>query len=231
MGKSKKAASSEKRPEKNKAKNARRMIIIGAVVIFIIAAVVVGCFAAGVFEKRSDISLLAVSKDGTVISEEVETLGEEYYTKAELKSFVKEAIKEYNDKAGAKAVKMERLLVKGEQAYLRTVYKTAEDYQAFTGYGLFAGTVAQAKKAGYDFADAFIVVKDGAKGDGTDVETVTKDEKANVVVLRQNTTVKVDGKILYVSGQDTEVKSGDTVTISQTDGNQDATDLTYIIYQ
>lgn len=232
MSRAKKPTPPEKKTEVRKAKMLKRRIIFGGgILVAAIAVILIVCFLTGMFDKGAEISTLTIQNDGTIVSEEVETLGEDYYAKGELKSFVKKEIKEYNSQAGTKAVKLQKLSVKGDNAYLKTGYKTAGDYQAFTGYELFSGTLEEAQKAGYDLSDTFMAVKDGAKGDGVDRETVLKDKKAKVVAIRENITVKVAGKILYVSGQDTEMTAEDTVTISQTDGNQDATDLTYIIYK
>jgi hypothetical protein len=52
-----------------------------------------------------------------------------------------------------------------------------------------------------------------------------------VVILKENIGVTVDGTILYVSDSNTTLVDESTVSIAQADGNEDATQLTYIIYE
>ena len=74
-------------------------------------------------------------------------------------------------------------------------------------------------------------VTDGAKGDSVGTDQVLADTEKNVLILRENITVTVEGTILYVSDESTTVESGDTVSIAKADGNEDATTLPYIIYE
>lgn len=209
----------------------QRRMLVGGIAVVVAAVALIVCVVLGVFEQRAEVSMVTLEDDGTVTGEEIETLGEDYYSKNELKAFVKDAIDAYNEQAGEKAVRLKKLSVKGEEAYLRTTYKSAEDYQAFNGFLFFAGSLKAAGEAGYDFSDVFVSVQDGKKGDAVSPEDIMKDTSVKVIVLRQNVTVQVPGKILFVSERDTKIQSDDTVTISPADGNPDATGLTYIIYK
>ena len=50
-------------------------------------------------------------------------------------------------------------------------------------------------------------------------------------MIKENISVTVDGEILYVSDACTTMVGKNTVAIAQPDGNEDATQLTYIIYK
>ncbi len=216
--------------KRQKALRNRLIALITIVVVAIVAVVLVVCKKAGVFDERAETSTLTITKDGTVICEEVTTFDESFYDKAQLKKFVKTEIDNYNKEAGDSEIKLNSLTVKGETAYAKTTYKTVDDYCAFTGIELFAGSMSQAKKA-YDFADAFVTVKEGVKGTSAEPLDITSQKKLKVLVVKENINVSVDGEILYVSDSSTSMIDNHTVAIAQPDGNEDATQLTYIIYK
>ena len=216
---------------RQKALRRRRMIVAAAAVILLAAIVAIVCAVTGVFEKRAQKSTLTLQEDGSVVFEEVAAFDGEHYDKGELKSYAREQIEAYNTENGKGKVKLERVAVKDGVSYMRVRYASAEDYQKFTGYEIFAGTIAKAQEAGYTFQDSFAAVKDKEKGETASVEDVISDTKAKTLILRENVTVQVDGTLLYVSEESTTVEGKSTLTIAQVDGNQDATSLTYIIYK
>lgn len=209
----------------------RKILLAAIIAIVVIAVAIIICVVTGVFEKKATTSTLTLKDKGTIVSEEVSKLDQKYYDEGELKDYVKSTIKDYTSKAGSSTVKLKKLSVKDDVAYLKTIYKSAEDYTAFTGYELFQGTIVEAQAAGYDFADSFVAVKDGKKAKTAKAEDVIAKDDYKVLVIKQNVTVKVDGTICYVSDNCTTVNGTDSVTIAQADGNNDATVLTYIIYK
>lgn len=211
----------------------RRRRILLAVAAVVLAAVIVGavCLVTGVFEKRAKKSTLTLNADGSVVCEEVTSFDSERYDKAEWKKYAREQIDSYNKENGKDSVKLERAAVKDGTAYMRVRYKTAADYGAFTGYEIFSGTIKEAQEAGYSFSDSFAQVKDKKKGDSIAASDVVADNGQEVLILRENITVKVDGELLYLSEESTKVEGSDTLSIAQVDGNTDATSLTYIIYK
>ena len=207
-----------------------RLIALIIICVAVVELIVLGvCKLTGIFDKMPENSTLAVGSDGKVVYQEVTSFGEDFYNKNELKSFVKDAIKEYNDKNGNK-IKLDTVKVKGDVAYAKTTYASVKDYSKFTGIELSSGKMKQIKK-NYDFDDAFVSVKDGKKGATAKAVDITSQSKLKVLVIKENVTVQVDGTICYVSDADTEMVDESTVTISQPDGNEDATQLTYIIYK
>lgn len=210
----------------------RKRILVLVVAVILVAGLIAGiCFGTGVFEKRAEKSTLTLREDGSLICEEVAAFDGEQYDKAALKTYAKQEIQAYNDENGKDRIKLERVAVKDETAYMRIWYKSVEDYSAFTGYEIFSGTVEKAQEAGYTFQDSFAQVTEGKKGDSAAMETVVADASQKVLIIRENITVNIDGTLLYVSEESTEVENKDTLAISQVDGNQDATSLTYIIYK
>ena len=187
------------------------MFLVGAAAVLVIVIVVIVCLVTGVFEKRAEKSTLTLEDDGTIVCEEVTEFEADYYDGSELQSYAREQVAVYNDANGADRVRLERVAVGDGDAYMRTRYQSPEDYRQFTGYEIFQGTIAQAQEAGSD--------------------QVLSDTEKKVLILRENITVTVEGTVLYVSDESTTVESGDTVSIAQADGNEDATTLTYIIYE
>lgn len=209
----------------------RRILLFAALIVIAAVIIAVICLASGVFEKRAEKSTLTLNADGSLICEEVAAFDGDQYDKAELKKYAKTQIDAYNEENGKDSVRLERVAVKDGVSYMRVRYADAGDYQKFTGYEIFSGTIEKAQEAGYTFQDSFAQVKDGKKGDSVAAQDVTADNGQKTLILRENITVKVDGTILYVSEESTEAESSDTLSIAQVDGNMDATSLTYIIYK
>lgn len=211
----------------------RRRIMIAAIaaVVAVILIVLIVLKVTGAFETIPEASEITVSSDGTVVCEEVSDFSDSSYTKSALKSYMKETVKAYTAENGADSVKLDRVRVKGDTAYAKMTYASADDYSALTNYWMFSGTIEEAIGAGYDFSDAFVSVTDGVKGTEVDTLDITSQSSLKVVILKENINVTVDGEILYVSDGCTTLVDADTVTIAQPDGNEDATQLTYIIYE
>ena len=220
----------EKQVKRNKAIR-NRLIALCVIAVAVIGAVAFFvCKMLGVFDKQTEVSTLTLTDDGKVICEEVTTFDESFYDKGELKKFIKSEIDKYNQKAGSGKVKLDTLKVSGKTAYAKTIYASCEDYQAFTGIDVYAGTVKKAKKS-YDFQDAFVTVKEGVKGTQAETLDITSQGKLKVLIVKENINVIVPGEIIYVSDGATTMVDKNTVSIAQPDGNQDATQLTYILYK
>ena len=193
---------------KRRARNAkivkrRIAMLIAALVVIAAIIIAVVCKVVGVFDSTADESMITIMDDGKIVCEEVTDFSEKDYSKKELKTFIKQQIKEYTAENGANSVKLDQLKVKGDVA----------------------------AKKGFDFADAFVSVKDGIKGTSVESLDITSQKKLKVAVIKENISVTVDGEILYVSDACTTMVDKNTVAIAQPDGNEDATQLTYIIYK
>ncbi|MDD6193791.1 MAG: hypothetical protein PUB19_02695 [Lachnospiraceae bacterium] len=234
-GKNKRPSSKEAKAKRNQTKRNKavrnRVIALCVIAVALIAAIaVLVCKLTGVFDKATEMSTLTLTEDGKVICEEVTSFDEDFYDKGDLKKFVKSEIAKYNDKAGSGKVKLDSLKVSGKTAYAKTTYASYKDYRDFTGIELYVGKVQNAKKT-YDFADAFVTVKEGVKGTSVETLDITSQPKLKVLVVKENITVVVPGEVIYVSDGATTMVDKNTVTIAQPDGNEDATQLTYILYE
>ena len=234
-GKNKRPSSNEAKTKRNQTRRNRavrnRIIALCVIAFALIAAIVLlVCKLTGVFDKTAEMSTLTLTEDGKIICEEVTSFDEDFYNKGELKKFIKSEIDKYNKDAGDGKVKLDSIKVSGKTAYAKTTYASYKDYAAFTGIELYVGKVKNAKKS-YDFGDAFVTVKEGVKGTSVETLDITSQSKLKVLVVKENITVVVPGEIQYVSDGATTMVDKNTVTITQPDGNEDATQLTYILYK
>ena len=168
-----------------------------------------GC---GQSDLKADTDTVYVEKNGAVLSMDVEAFDQEYYDEAELKEFVDSEVSDYNGKHGEKSVEVKDLSVEDKTAKLKLAYRTVDDYTAFTGVELYQGKVVQAMAAGYDFDVDFAAVdEDGVHGVlGSEI---TDQGDLKVVIIKANTNVQVDGKILYVSCDNVTLTGKNTVSI------------------
>lgn len=218
----------------------RRRIFLGVVIgiLFLLLVLLVLHIKAAV-EPRADVNTLTVAGDGSIIYEEITDVNG--YNASDMKKYVRQQIKAYNDSHDINDVKLERFAEKKAKVYVRTKYKDAKVYADFTGYPLTTGTVKNAlknqKKAENNtaFEGSFVTVKNGKKSSSISAEKLNealkKHPRYRYLIIEENTVVKVEGSIRYVTDESTKVQSKDTVTIAQADGNPDATTQTCIIYQ
>ncbi len=203
------------------------LLAFALLLIFIIVKLIGLALNAG---KSSDTSTLTFAADGKVVFEEVTDFDTDTYSKSELKSYTNDLIKSFNDTYGSKAISLDKLRVKGDKAYLKTTYKDADCYSAFTSYTTYNASYLDAVEAGYDFGVLFSQVADDKLLEAGVINADTEFADYNVAIVNENITVTVPGAIAYVSNADVELIDSDTITISQADGNSDATDMVYIIY-
>ncbi|MCR5417269.1 MAG: hypothetical protein K6E79_10790 [Pseudobutyrivibrio sp.] len=222
------------RKKKRQREVMRNRIIFGAaclavllLLIFGIVKLITGIIGAN---KVADTSTLTFKEDGSVVLEEITDFDGEGYSKSDLKKYTEDIIDSFNETYGEKAITLDKVTVKGDQAYMKTTYSSAEAYSAFTSYTCYNGTVENAADAGYTFDDIFAAVVDGVKGDTVDYNSAGDFAGYNVIFVQENVNVVVPGQISYVSNNSTSIVDGNTVAISQDDGNADAADLITIIY-
>lgn len=219
-------------------KRRRRNFLIAMAVAIILVICLIRFLVIQLLPK-SDVTTLTVKGNGQIVLEEVIDLSKSGGSESELKSYVKNLVKDFDKDNGRDAVKIRRFShVKGKM-YVETRYKNAKTYSKFTGYTLYTGTVKGAMKSGYDFNDAFIKVESSGKGralkygkgDYIDSTKVTKEESDKVLIIRENIRVRIDGDLRYITDVATKVDCKDAVSIAQEDGNRDASVLTYIVYK
>lgn len=125
---------------------------------------------------------------------------------------------EYNTENGKNSVKVDDLTVEDGTAKLRMDYETVDDYTAFNGVELYEGKIVQALAAGYDFDTDFAGVDKDGSVTGVTRGDILAQEDLKVVIIKANTDVKIDGKILYVSCDNVTVTGKDSVSIKEGTG-------------
>ncbi len=224
----------EARRKKRQREVMRNRIIFGAgcavilaLIIFLIVKLIGTLLGA---KASSDTSTLTFTDSGQVIFEEVSDFDSDTYSKTEFKNYAKELVDSFNETYGSTAITIDKIKVSGDKAYIKTTYKDADCYTSFTSYESYVGTYEEAVEAGYDFEELFSQVVDETKAAGAIVDADSLFAGQQVAIIKENVTVVVPGDIIYVSEPSTEIIDSSTVSISQADGNDDATDLVYIIY-
>lgn len=177
------------------------------------AGMLAGCST----KLQADTDTVYVTKNGKVISVDVETFDQAYYDETELKDYVESKVAGYNADYGKDAVKVQSVSAGDGSAKLEMEYKTVDDYTAFNGVELYQGKIVQAMAAGYDFDADFAGVSDDGTY-GVAKEDVISQEDLKVVIIKANADVKIDGKILYVSCENVTVTGKDTVSIKKGTG-------------
>lgn len=211
-----------------KRRRQRQRLLLFLAAIAIVVVVIVIAVALGAFEKRSDVNLLTIKANGTVIYEE----NQELKDTSGLKKFVKSEIQSYNNTNSAEDVVLERFARDGNHCYLRTRYKNLKVYSDFTGYTAEICKVSETKAYGYDTSGvSFKKFSSGASGDSLASADAFKDEKV-LVIKEWGTDVKVPGTIIAVSDVSCIKKTddSDTVTINK-ESDSAAAPIAYIIYR
>ena len=136
-------------------------------------------------------SAVSVDEEGTVY------VGAVSYTHLDVYKRQGQACDTYNETAGKEAVKMESAEVSEGTATVVMTYDSTQSYSDFNRQALFAGTVKDAFKAGYDLNVTLFPVKEGEEPIGKD-ELLSMGEK-KIAIVREAVDVTVWGKIRYLS--------------------------------
>lgn len=152
-------------------------------------------------EKLKDVTTTSVyvSKNGVVTEAIVEDYSkDDDYTEDELKTFVEDDIKKFTEERGdADSVKLEKCQIKKDKVEIRMEYGDYQSYADYHGAEFFAGTLDEAKEAGYDFSASFV----DSKGNEVSVEDTVKGIKnVRVIVCEEPLEIVTDAPVLCVSG-------------------------------
>ena len=176
-----------------------------------------GCGA----DFSADKDTVYIQKKGTIKGANVADFDKEYYDETELSDFIKETVDTYVEQAGEGTVESQEFAVSDGVAHVYLNYAGAEDYAQFNGVKFYEGTVLDAKAEGYEIPDAFTSV--------TDDETTWDAEGNKIVIIGQQTQVKVDGTILFVSAN-ASVTGKNTADVSYDILDEEAQPA-YIVYK
>lgn len=177
-----------------------------------------GC---GGTEFSADKDTVYVEKKGTVKGANVADFDKEYYSESELSDFITETVDTYVAKSGEGTVEIAEFAVEEGVAHVYLNYAGVTDYADFNGVEFFAGSILDAKAEGYEIPDAFTAV--------TDDEGEWDAEENKIVIIGQQTQVRVDGTILFVSANASATgKNTADVTFDMLD---EESEPAYIVYK
>ena len=204
-----------------------KRIICTALFVALCMGLLTGC------SKKTDVdtSTVFIEKKGNIVSVDVESLDKEYYDEEELEGYITQHVLDYADESGGDVEKVSFAVEEGT-AKLQMKYGSYEDYSGFNGIEFYSGTVLTAQAQGYDFETGVYSVPDDLEEakKSASKEDVLADDDSKVAVIKANVNVRVPGKVLFVSGEDTEVLDKNTVSITGSETAEEAS-LTYIVYK
>lgn len=180
-------------------------------------------------------STVYITKKGTVVGADIEDFNEDYYDEEELKNYITESVESYAASNGDGSIEIKSFQIEpsdggGDMAQLYLNYASCADYARFNDVMLFAGTVLQAQAENYEFNQNFQKVEEGSLAGSVDVQEVLDAEEYKIAVIGEETVVKVDGTIQYVSDGNVEPSGKDTARTFYDVEDPDAQPA-YIIYK
>lgn len=191
----------------------RKLMLVGGLAVVLVLVIVLAIFVFGSCGKYdTDTSAVYVQQNGKIISVSVEEFDEDTYSKSELKDYIKEVIASYNEEKGVTLVVQKDFDVEDDVASLVMEYATTDAFEDFEGVELFAGTIAEAKEAGYAFDVEFASVVDGVVSEANAGDFL-ENEEYKVVIIKANTKVCIPGEIAYVSTTNIDDVMADAVVI------------------
>lgn len=152
-------------------------------------------------------------KNGKVVSTDVEEFDTDTYNKEDLEKFVDEAVEAYNSEHGKDTIEKKKLKIENGTAVLTLEYASAEDYAAFSGDELFAGSIAESLTAGYKYNTEFATLE-GKQPEFCEASEILEQDGLKVVVFKGDANINVAGKIVYVSAPNTKLIDKKTVGYS-----------------
>ena len=209
----------KKRRRISKAERQRQKLIItgGMAIIVLILVIALGIFvfgSCGTDYTETDMNTVYVLKDGKIVSTDLESFDASKYDQTKLESYVAGMIDTYNKENGEDSIVQKEFSVEENIATLVLEYVDTDAFEAINGVELFVGSLEEAKKAGYSFAEDITFAK---MVDGKAMAAVSSDFADNVeykvIVIKSNTKVVVPGEICYVSTENIAKVGKDYVVI------------------
>ncbi len=172
-------------------------------------------------------STVYVTDQGTVISADIEDFNEDYYDEEELNDYITESVESYVADNGDGSVEIDSFKIEssndaGSRARLNLTYASYIDYAQFNDVMMFAGTVSEAQQEQYELGQNFQKVEKEALAGSMDISEILDEEEWKIVIIRENTNVKVDGTVRYVSDGNAQPVGRDTVQVSYDTEDADA---------
>lgn len=206
----------------------RRRILILCLVAIVVAVVLLVSMLVRSLGKYPEETAFTLGADGSVTFDEVMEFDTNTYSKSDMKTFVKDMVASYD---GDGSVTLEHVSVSKGKAYVTTKYDSVATYEAFTGYDVFSGTIAEAMEEGYTFDLTFEAVADGHIGEIVSAKDAVADDERQVLILQENVLVNLPGDVSFITTNGINVQDADTVEIFPVNENTDAAVAAYIIYE
>lgn len=188
-------------------------------------------------------STVELKKNGKIVEYTMEDFAESYYDADELKSFIQSEVDAYLEENDG-SIKVSKSEVEEQTAYLTMQYDSADTFSDFNGIDCFAGSIVQARSAGYDFDADFIDVASGDTDADPEVsvdeieilpvvpaDIVLEDDDLKVFIIKDDVDIIVPGTIVYVSADHTEVTDSNRVSVSIGDEETGSDVLVYVLYK
>ncbi len=207
------------------------LIILAIAVVLMILAVL---NSKGFFYKKAEVSTIIVNSDGSIIAEEISKTDGLSQGKDDIKTNVEKMVADFNKGQGSEKVRVEAVDFneKEDEAYVRTRYTDSEAFSGYTQYDYFSGTVAEAQTRGYDFGTTFYPVENGIAGTPVTREELTDASILKVVIINDPTNIRVNGKIKYLSTENTKlVSERESGVMSEEVNPNDVAPYIYVIYE
>ncbi len=165
-------------------------------------------------------NMLAIRKDGRVVESIKDVFDREYYEEEDFKTFVLQEIAAYNRTKEKDSIQVDKLALKENDVTMQLTYKTCEDYQNFTAYTLFCGTIAEAYDAGYDLD---VTLKSTGDASAIGRKELLEMGERHIVITESVLDIKTPESILYTS---------DNVTVrgKKLAAAENGAGLAYIVY-
>ncbi len=217
-------------------------------VIFVLAGLMVttltSCASCGQ-TATADISTIELDKKGKVTEITIEDFPETEYDAEDFESYVDEQVQDYLSLNEDAEIEVAEDRVEDDTAYLTIEYDSADTYADFNGVSCYAGTIAEAKAAGYGFSMNFVVADEGGGDDGLSAEpedaiqtmvtgsVATAVSDMSVFIVQTAADVKVPGTVKYFYSDSGSIylSGSDTLTQKYADDNGGVGSLVYVIYE
>lgn len=175
-------------------------VILPVVAVVVIVAVAIGViyFLTQRENFEAETSTVFILDKGRVVTTDIVAFDTEKYSMEELTTYLTNIIDTYNETHGEGSVIQKEYIVENNVAKLILEYASTDVYEDFYGIELFSGTVSEALEAGYAFDTEFARVSN-EKAEACDAGEITSQPELKCAIIKANTRVQVDGKILYVS--------------------------------
>lgn len=193
--------------------------------VWLAALLCTGCLLTGCQQFAPESTGININENNVVKQVVKEDFTASGYSEEELASQIEYEINTYNDAAGIKSIKSNKLKVNNGIAEITLIYATPSDYASFNNEVFYVGDMYGAIQNSYTFQGSFREVNQGNVGSENvfGSKLMMGDVNYKTVVFSEPTLIQVPGTIKYVS--DSLKVTGSSTAVSETD------ELAYILYE